>query len=162
MNKKLFIDLEKCKGCQYCRASCSYPYHPKNIGITSLLERVNFLLVCRRCDDEPCVNSCPKDALEKQQDGVLKRYMMRCINCKSCSIACPFGTIFPELIPLIACSCDYCLGRAGEELPLCVPTCPIGAVEYKEIEQDPSKDLYQVADNLVVHSVHWQKKELVK
>lgn len=153
---RLFIDLEICKECDECSAECSYVYHPENDGITSLREFANFALICRECEAAPCVESCPKQALEKQEDGKLKRYNFRCIGCKSCSHACPFGTIFPELIPYRTSMCDYCVNRLKQdEVPLCVRTCDEDAIRYEEVEESEEENIYFIGNNLAVHSEHW-------
>ncbi|MCM8793918.1 MAG: 4Fe-4S binding protein, partial [Candidatus Omnitrophica bacterium] len=134
--KRLFIDLEICSKCPECVTKCDYFYHPHNKGITNLREFATFALVCRRCEDAPCVNSCYHQALEKQKDGILKRYRMRCTSCKSCSIACPFGVILPDFIPYLDSRCDFCIG-IQENIPECVKTCPYKAIELKEVEEKP-------------------------
>ncbi len=160
--KRLFIDLDICSNCPKCVVDCSYFYHPQNNGVSSLREMATFGLVCRQCEISPCVVSCPKEALEKQKDGVLKRYNMRCISCKTCSLACPFGTIYTELLPLMVSSCDYCLGRLKTDVPICVTTCPYHALRYEEIEEKPSANIFNLNDNLVVKSFKWIKEEAKK
>lgn len=155
--KKLFIDLEICNKCKECKVDCSYFYHPQNNGITTLRELAAFATVCRQCEEAPCIKACPQDALEKQEDGTLKRYNMRCIGCKSCVLACPFGTIYPEVIPHLASQCDYCLNRLNGKIPECVNTCPFGAVKYADIEEDVKENIFAVGKNLVVHSIPWEK-----
>jgi len=86
---------------------------------------------------------------------------MRCTSCKSCSIACPFGTIFPDFIPYLDSSCDYCTGLT-KELPQCISTCPDKAIEIKEIEENPEADIYFVGKNLAVHSRRWVKEEIIQ
>lgn len=159
--KRLFVDLEKCSSCKECVASCSYFYHPQNNGITSLREYATFSLVCRQCQDAPCVNSCYHNALEKQPDGILKRYTMLCTSCKSCSLACPFGVILPEFIPYLDSKCDFCVDKS-EEMPQCVSSCPYKAVEVKEIEEDPKNNIYFVGKSLAVHSRRWIKEDIPK
>lgn len=159
--KRLFIDLEVCNKCPECVVKCSYFYHPQNNGITNLREYATFALYCRQCEELPCVKACYHDALEKQADGVLKRYKMRCSSCKSCSIACPFGTIFPDFIPYLDSSCDYCVGIT-EGSPECIPTCPYNAVEVKEVKEQPEEDIYFVGKNLAVHSRRWVKEEIIQ
>lgn len=156
--KKLFIDLEICNKCKECKVDCSYFYHPQNNGITTLRELAAFATVCRQCEEAPCVKACPQDALEKQEDGTLKRYNMRCIGCKSCVLACPFGTIYPEVIPHLVSQCDYCLSRANGKIPECVNTCLLEAVKYADIEEDVKENIFAVGKNLVVHSIPWEKK----
>ncbi len=155
--KRLFIDLELCDKCRECKVACAYFYHPQNNGIDSLREYATFATICRQCAEAPCVNSCYHNALEKQADGLLKRYSMRCTSCKSCAIACPFGVIFPELIPYINSRCDYCLSLGKQKMPLCVSSCFYKAVELKEVAEDKEKNIFLVGDNLAVHSLKWGK-----
>jgi len=155
--KRLFIDLEVCYKCKECTAECSYYFHPKNDGVSAILERASKLLVCRKCESAPCVQGCEFDALEKQPDGTLTRYNMRCTGCQTCSIACPFGVIYPQIVPYITSQCDYCIERSNDNKPpLCVSTCPLGAIKYIEIEESADKDIYLVGEHLAVHSIPWK------
>lgn len=157
--KRIFIDLELCQKCKECQVSCQYLYHPQNNGITSLREYATFILLCRHCEDAPCVNSCYRNALERTSNGHLRRYRMRCTSCKSCSIACPFGVILPEFIPYLDSRCDFCINLT-EEVPFCVRSCPYKAVEIKEVQEDPQKDIYLIGDNLAVHTKKWSRQEI--
>jgi Fe-S-cluster-containing dehydrogenase component len=159
--KRLLIDLDICSKCGECGMVCSYSQHPGNNGITTLREFAHFSAVCRRCDDEPCVTSCPWEALEKGPDRVLKRYSMRCTSCKSCSRACPFGVIFPETIPLIAARCDFCLGRIGEgQQPICLESCSHGGIRYGEFEENKAENIYRISDHLAVKTLYkWERVE---
>ena len=157
--KKLFIDLELCYKCKNCTGECSYFYHPDNDGVSTLLERAARMLVCRQCEAAPCVVGCVFDALEKQPDGKLKRYNMRCTGCQTCSIACPFGVVYPQIVPYLASQCDYCLEscKPGED-PLCVRTCPEGVIKYIEVEESKKDDIYLIGEHLAVHSIPWRKE----
>lgn len=157
--KRLFVDLEICSKCKECKVFCDYFYHPQNNGITNLREYATFVLICRHCEEAPCVNSCYHNALEKEPDGILKRYKMRCTSCKSCSIACPFGVIFPDFIPYLDSQCDYCISITGK-LPKCITSCPEKAIEIKEVVEDLEKNIYFVGDSLAVHSRKWITEDL--
>ncbi len=156
--KRLFIDIDICSGCAECSVCCDNFYHPQNNGITSLREYATFALFCRHCEDAPCVKSCYHDALERQDDGHLKRYMMLCTSCKTCSIACPFGTILPDFIPYFDSGCDFCAG-SDAELPACVSSCPENAIEFGEFEEDPENNIYLVGDRLAVRTRKWNREE---
>ena len=162
--KKLFIDLDICASgeCKECVIKCSYYYHPENNGIVSVAEIATYALVCRRCEEAHCVNSCPVEALEqdKERDKLLVRHNMRCVSCKSCSHACPYGTIYPELVPLLVNTCDFCLDRRGEKRePLCISSCPYGALKLEEKDFKPDENIFLAGDNLIVHSTHWQREK---
>jgi Fe-S-cluster-containing dehydrogenase component len=160
----LFIDLDICSTgqCEKCTIQCSYYFHtqpPVNNGIISVAELAAYALVCRRCEEPHCVNACPYEALEQQKDKnkLLVRHNMRCVTCRSCSHACPYGTIYPELVPQLIHNCDYCLDRRdqiGE--PLCIRTCPHGALALKSDGEELGKDTFLVGDHLMVHSTHWE------
>jgi Fe-S-cluster-containing dehydrogenase component len=84
---------------------------------------------------------------------------MRCTSCKSCSIACPFGIIFVDFIPYLDSRCDYCIGITGV-LPKCVTSCPEKAIEVKEIEESPEKNIYFVGEHLAVHTLKWSREDV--
>ncbi len=156
MSAKLVIDLAKCTTQGQSEVQCSYKHHPQNKGIDSLLEMIRFALVCRRCEAAPCVKACPREALEKvpsdsDDSGVLKRANMLCTGCGTCAIACPFGTIYTDLIPFPSSVCDVCRDRLGEgEKPLCVNTCGDGSIDYREVDIAKEGDLVEVFEDVVV------------
>ncbi len=163
---RLWVDLDRCAAgeCRGCVIQCSYYYHPQapgNTGIISVVELATYALVCRRCQESHCVKACPAEALQQQADrgGLLIRHAMRCVSCKSCSHACPYGTIYPSHVPLLIHNCDYCLDRrdSGDE-PLCVRTCPHGALGLRRADIALDEHTFLVGDHLIVHSTHWRRE----
>lgn len=155
MAAKLIIDLAKCRLQGESDVQCSYKHHPENKGIDSLLEMVRFALICRRCEEAPCINACPQGALEKvpsknNDAGVLKRANMLCTGCGTCAIACPFGTIYTDLIPFPSSVCDLSKGRLDNGKPLCVNTCKDGSIDYREVDLEKESDLVEIFDGIVV------------
>jgi Fe-S-cluster-containing dehydrogenase component len=161
MAKRLFIDLTKCDECEQCTVDCSYLYRAKatDHGILTLREMAQFALVCRRCEEPSCVAACKFEALERQDDGVLKRYNMRCVSCKCCSQACPFGTIYPDTVPFTVTRCDFCLSSSVREPP-CVAGCVKQAIEYKDVGESPEDDIYLVNEKLAIRAPKWDKQSV--
>lgn len=154
MAKKLIIDLQKCTDHDLSDVKCSYKHHPENNGMQILLEKIYFALICRKCNSAPCINACPQNALEKvpaenDDESILKRANMLCTACGTCAIACPFGTIYTDLIPFAANICDLCKGRLSQkEKPLCVRTCSDECIDYKDIKKVEG-DFVEVFENIV-------------
>jgi len=161
---RLYVDLDICSSgeCKNCEIKCSYFYHPDNIGIISVIELATYALVCRKCEEAHCVNACPVEALEqqKEKDKLLMRHNMRCVSCKSCSHACPYGTIYPELVPLLVHNCDFCLDRRNKKgEPICIKSCPYGALSLKKGDCELDENTFLAGDGVIVHSTHWDKEK---
>lgn len=161
MAKKLFIDLNKCDECDDCTVQCDAFYKAKasDHGILSLREMATNRLICRRCEEPSCVSACRFEALERQEDGVLKRYNMRCVSCKSCSHACPFGTIYPDTVPFYATNCDFCMASFKDEPP-CAVSCVKRAVEFKDVEESPENGIFVLSDKFAVCARKWEKNDV--
>lgn len=154
--KKLIINLDLFRK-ERVSYSCSYPFHAKNNGLDYLYELATYSSICRHCEEGACVKACPVDALFRMENGILVRYNLRCISCKSCSIACPFGTIIPDILPYRVSICDYCIDRVSDEdIPLCVKTCSIkGAIDFRKPDKKEG-EAFSVGDNLIVFATYWQ------
>ncbi len=159
MGKRLVIDLDKCDACDRCGVSCQYFYrsHPQEHGVFLLRERATYQVICRRCEAPSCVLSCPYGALERNAEGVLERHNLRCVSCKLCVHACPFGTIYPDMVSFYVTPCDYCLKRRDDEPP-CATTCGHGAIEYLETDRDDAR-VHVIDDYLAARSRRWLKQE---
>lgn len=101
----MVIDLEKCTGCQACTAACQMENnrqpgeswqdvlfyeegeHPS--GQLSWLPRP-----CMHCENPSCMHACPTKATYKTEDGIVLIDWDRCIGCKYCMLACPYGVRF--------------------------------------------------------------------
>ncbi len=110
-----------------------------------LRERATFALVCRQCLYASCIIACPFDAIERQDDGIIKRYNLRCVSCKLCAHACPFGTIYPEMLQFYEAHCDNCLGR-NEAAPS--RAWPVAArVRSNTVQSAPARRIYTSSMN---------------
>ena len=158
--KRLLIDIEKCCACKDHKCVCSYPHRAGNNGVDSLFEEAVFAFVCRQCKEAPCIAACPNLALEKFPDANLQKHNARCVSCKSCMLACPFGALRKQVVPYLSSKCDFCAGRLRrDESPVCVSTCPHGALEYVQPRQSRQKNVYFLGDNLAVRCIWWRRQD---
>ena len=93
----------------------------------------------------------PRQIIENGDSGVLKRANMLCTGCGSCAIACPFGTVYTDLILFPSSVCDLCKDRLSPgEKQLCVTTCGYNSIDYKEVDIKKEGDLVEVFEDIVV------------
>ena len=112
---------------------------------------------CMHCIEPACASACPVTALHKEKDGAVTYDADKCIGCRYCMWACPWGVPMADwdsLAPKIS-KCDLCHERfqfapassfngvplspsdakelaASSSLPACVKACPAGALEFGE------------------------------
>ena len=94
------IDLSKCKNARKCMDACIGAHHLRHeqshINVLQMEESKHtppyyMPKPCQHCDNPPCVSVCPVDATFKRQDGVVLIDNERCIGCRFCIAACPYG-----------------------------------------------------------------------
>ena len=160
MAKRIFLDLEACVGCRTCSAACWYTHHEtENIFHEDMSEQAFLPLICRHCEDAPCLAACPTGSLEKVgEEGLVKRHSFLCVGCKSCVLACPFGTIKPETSCRVISKCDLCPPRlqAGKR-PACVTACPADALKFAELEELEQQGYRQVESRQITRSL-WKRR----
>ena len=156
MAKRILIDLMKCRNCKECKVQCVYLYHPVNNGINALRELAAFQLTCRRCEDSPCVNVCPVDALEKNDKGALVRATNLCVGCKSCVAICPFGTLMTDFFDYRNAVCDYCKLDDSTTSLKCIETCPEQAISLTDAVEDEKENIFILNDYVLVKEYRWE------
>lgn len=133
LNERKFIsaDLEKCTGCGTCELICAikrenvYNPHYSRIKMLRLYRLLNMAMVCRFCEDIPCVIACPRDCLtQSESTGVILVDDDKCDGCGWCMKACPYGAITLNLEKETVMMCDLCDGD-----PQCVEWCPENALD---------------------------------
>ncbi len=98
----MVIDLFKCIGCDACTISCKAENRtPPGITYNVVLEeelgtypnmRVQMTpRPCMQCQNAPCVEVCPVKASYRGEDGIVVVDANRCIGCRYCIAACPYG-----------------------------------------------------------------------
>ena len=195
------IDLSRCQGCRACVEACKIENNTPSAVFWMHVFRleqgeypntsISFLpRPCQHCNNAPCVKVCPVGARFKRDDGLVLTDFDRCIGCRYCEVACPYGVNFfnwrdpeaafadyqvpfddPDLVPVtggatppyknpdleglhgdeqrltaggahfkgVMEKCTFCVQRVEKELaPACVETCPVGALQFGDIEDDRS------------------------
>jgi len=149
----MLYDATICVGCRACQTACkkrsNLPNETDSQGLYEMpqdLSANTWTMIkvyktedemsfvknqCMHCIDPACVSVCPVAALEKTDAGPVIYHADRCIGCRYCMAACPFGipkSQWEKALPLIQ-KCDFCADRlANGEQPACGVACPTGAL----------------------------------
>lgn len=169
----MVIDLRRCEGCvttdkapgctEACNAAHFVPAGQAWIHVLRL-EQPNgstyFLpRLCMQCENAPCLNVCPVGATFRNKEGIILIDHRRCIGCRLCMAACPYGARYfnwgePENPPGAtfaqyspeypvphrrgtAEKCMLCAHRTKDgKLPACVDGCPMLAIYLGDLVED--------------------------
>ncbi|UOF92398.1 4Fe-4S dicluster domain-containing protein [Fodinisporobacter ferrooxydans] len=99
----MVIDLAKCVGCDTCTVSCKAENRTPpgvtynvviedTVGTFPNVKNINLPRPCMQCDKPPCVQVCPVRASYKLENGIVAIDADRCIGCRYCQVACPYGS----------------------------------------------------------------------
>jgi len=114
-------------------------------------------IVCNNCENPICVTVCPVNASIKRPDGIVYIDPHRCIGCRYCMAACPYGVRYINPVKKIAEKCSWCFHRVDAGLkPACVLACPAGAIMFGDLN-DPESD---IAKALAKNAVQVIKPEM--
>jgi len=114
----MVIDLDKCVACQGCSIACRFenntpavkpdqatrgrairwndvfplPVNPTEETGEYPNVRTRYLpRPCMHCENPPCIKVCPVQATYKDKEGLVRQNYERCIGCRFCTVACPYG-----------------------------------------------------------------------
>ncbi|SMB99319.1 prokaryotic molybdopterin-containing oxidoreductase family, iron-sulfur binding subunit [Thermanaeromonas toyohensis ToBE] len=98
----MVIDLGRCVGCSACTVACKAENHlppgvvyrpvlEEEMGSYPNVERKFLPRPCMQCEKPPCVKVCPVGATYKRPDGIVVIDYEKCIGCRYCLTACPYG-----------------------------------------------------------------------
>ena len=137
MQRALNIDPKKCTGCLQCEMACSYEkdgvFNPSKsrIKVFTFHHEGRFApYTCTQCAEAWCQKACPVEAIQiDAATGAKVIVDARCVGCKVCTIACPFGTVNYNSVTGKVIKCDLCGGD-----PACASACPTAAITYVDAD----------------------------
>jgi len=181
----MVVDVSKCleaEGCTKCVEACNQAHNvpdfsdhahqiqwiwkapfesafssQENEYLEETLAKAPVPLLCNHCDSPPCVRVCPTQATWKREDGIVMMDWHRCIGCRYCMAACPYGSRsfnwtdprseiaqlnpdFPTRTKGVVEKCDFCQERlAHGEIPACVEVCPEKAMVFGDLLDSSSE-----------------------
>jgi carbon-monoxide dehydrogenase iron sulfur subunit len=146
----IYVKPDKCMGCKSCEIGCAVQHSEGKTLFSALLEipapmkrlfvetaeGVKMPILCRHCDDAPCLNACISGCLYKDENGFIRRKKERCVGCWTCLMICPFGVVTRDVNKHLAVKCDRCHKL---DVPACVTACPTKALVVKDLDQIPKE-----------------------
>jgi len=143
--KTLFMDPSRCIGCRACEAACREcdSHKGESMVMVDFIDREASVAtqptVCMHCADPvaPCAQVCPVMAILITSEGVvMQAEASRCIACRNCVYACPFGVPKLDLGARLMKKCNLCYDRTVQDLkPWCAQACPTQAIWYGSYEE---------------------------
>ena len=153
-----YFDSSSCSGCKACQAACK-DKHGLEVG--RLWRRVyevsgggwqavgaswqqtvfayNLSISCNHCEQPICMEVCPAKAIRQRPDGIVLIDSRRCLGCRYCAWACPYGAPQYDEQAGRMTKCTFCYDELEQgRPPACVAACPLRALDYgdrAELEQ---------------------------
>jgi tetrathionate reductase subunit B len=160
MGKVLIIDIGKCNGCHNCQIACKDEHvgndwspiaRPQPLTgqfwtrVTDKVRgsvpkvKVSYLhIICRHCDDAPCIKACTEKAIYKRPDGIVIIDPLKCRGHRDCIRECPYEDVIwfnDELNMSQKCTfCAHLIDKGWNETR-CSDACPTGAFTFGDEEE---------------------------
>jgi Fe-S-cluster-containing hydrogenase component 2 len=155
MSKKLLIDLLKLRELENTKIDGVYRQEEPAMVFKTIRELATFQFTCRKCENAPCINACPAEALEKDNNGFVTRAVNLCIRCKSCIVICPFGTMMNDLFEVKTSGYRFFDLNDDKEMVEFAKTFPDDVVSVVEREENPDEKIYKLNDKILVKELMW-------
>lgn len=143
-----FVDSTRCINCKTCEVACK---DANDAAVGRRMRKVrtfeggefpnvfayNLSMSCNHCEDPACVRQCPANAYTKrEEDGIVVHDPERCIGCRYCTWACPYGAPQYDSVEGRVRKCNLCVEELDRgETPICVSSCPLRAIEIGPLDE---------------------------
>lgn len=163
----IVVDLDRCIGCHGCEIACKNEndvelgsYWNKVVQVGPYgeyphLQQYFLPVMCQQCEESPCTHVCPTGASYRDPEtNIVLVDKEKCIGCKYCMMACPYGVRSWNETERVVEKCTLCgqLTAAGE-LPACVAACCGAARFYGDLD-DPDSDASKAIAEAEESAVH--------
>ena len=162
----MVIDTRSCIGCHSCTVACrthneltsDMIYNPVTTvgpkGTYPNLHVTHIALLCMHCQEPSCVKGCPTGASQQRDDGIVIAEEEKCVSCKVCVMACPYGARVCNHEKGIVQKCDFCLDRTEQgKKPRCVQTCHQKARTFGDMS-DPNSEVSELIGKENAQQLH--------
>jgi formate dehydrogenase iron-sulfur subunit len=167
MSKAILTDVTRCVGCLKCVTACKDTHGleldvprnwQKNDGLssrnwTSIVQRPESHYVrkqCRHCIEPACASACPVGALHQTETGAVIYDSDKCLGCRYCMMACPYGIPrydWDQQIPYVR-KCILCYERIIDgKQPACTEACPEKATIFGDRQELLREAHRRIAEN---------------
>jgi len=139
MDRLLVVDPRRCTGCRTCELACAFAHGQlaqpglSRVKVYPTGPDRHLPLLCLQCSQAACLQVCPTAALSRNEGtGAIELAEQRCIRCRLCVVACPFGNLHVDERSGAIVKCDLCGGD-----PACARFCPTHALCLFQHGQQP-------------------------
>ena len=164
MSKALLYDATVCIGCKQCEQACAEKNKLRYDDTVAAEERQSdhkytavltkgdkfMRRLCMNCQEPACASVCPVGALRKTAAGPVTYDADRCMGCRYCMVACPFGVPkyeWSKVLPKVQ-KCTMCADRvAAGQQTACADICPTGATKFGERDDLIQEAQKRIRDN---------------
>lgn len=140
-----YINSDGCYGCQTCQVACKSEQQTadacswrrvREFTTQTPASWVTISMGCNHCENPQCLANCPAGAYTKLDNGIVYQDHTKCIGCRMCTFACPYGVPQYDEVEGKTSKCSMCKERIEKGMtPRCVEACPGGNLVFGDLDE---------------------------